>query len=528
MDSFRHKTQALVIGSGIAGATAALTLADAGLQVTLLTADDAPDKGNTALAQGGIVYRAEEEKPGELEKEILTAGWKHNNVRAVRHLAKRGPEAVEKILLDRLGIEFARNEDGGWDLIREGGHGKGRILHCADYTGRTIMEHLTKAVQDNENITLLTKRTAVDLLTSHHHSCSLEFKYQLNNQCCGAYVFNQELGQVETLLSDYTVLATGGIGQIYLHTTNTASSIGSGMVMAARAKAKTVNAEYVQFHPTALFHRAPRKFLVSEAVRGAGARLLNSKGELFMKRYDSRAELAPRDIVTRAIQDEMLATGDDCVYLDASNYVTRDITTSFPTILKKCKEIGVDMTREPIPVVPAAHYFCGGILTDTRGRTTLSRLYACGECACTGVHGANRLASTSLLEGLLWGMCTGQDIAGRYGKRSRLPVRLADAMPDWVSPGDVHNEDPALIAQDWSTLRHTMWNYVGISRTDARLKRAFDDMRSLYRHLQDFYNKTPMSKELIDLFHGAYAAYIVTLASLRNNESKGCHYRTRQ
>jgi L-aspartate oxidase len=216
------------------------------------------------------------------------------------------------------------------------------------------------------------------------------------------------------------------------------------------------------------------------------------------------------------------------VFLDAANHVTRDIPTSFPTIMEKCREIGVDMTREPIPVVPAAHYFCGGILTDVRGRTTLSRLYACGECACTGLHGANRLASTSLLEALVWGLCAGQDLVGRMGKRSALPSRLADAMPDWVNPGNVHNEDPALIAQDWSTLRHTMWNYVGISRTDARLRRAFDDMRSLDRHLHDFYHETPMSKALIDLFHGAYAAYIVTLASLRNPESKGCHYRTRQ
>ena len=528
MDAFRHKTQVLVIGSGLAGSTAALTLADAGIHVTLLTADDAADKGNSALAQGGIVYRAEDEVPGELDREIYTAGWKHNNTRAVRHLVKRGPEAVEKVLLERLGIEFAKREDGAWDLIREGGHGKGRILHCADYTGRVIMDNLARAVAESPNITLLTRRTAVDLLTSHHHSRSLDFKYQLTNQCCGAYVFNQELGQVETVLADYTVLATGGIGQIYLHTTNTASSIGSGMVMAARAKAKTVNAEYVQFHPTALYHRAPRKFLVSEAVRGAGAKLLNSKGEAFMKRYDSRAELAPRDIVTRAIQEEMLASGDDCVFLDAANHVTRDIPTSFPTIMEKCREIGVDMTREPIPVVPAAHYFCGGILTDVRGRTTLSRLYACGECACTGLHGANRLASTSLLEALVWGLCAGQDLIGRMGRRSALPSRLADAMPDWVNPGNVHNEDPALIAQDWSTLRHTMWNYVGISRTDARLRRAFDDMRSLDRHLHDFYHETPMSKALIDLFHGAYAAYIVTLASLRNPESKGCHYRTRQ
>ncbi|MBU1001375.1 MAG: L-aspartate oxidase [Proteobacteria bacterium] len=528
MDSYRLKTQVLVIGTGIAGSTAALTLADSGLEVTLITADDKPDGGNTALAQGGIVFKAVDEDPRDLEQDILTAGWKQNNTRAVRYLARRGPSAVQELLLDSLGVEFARNTDGSFDLIREGGHGKERILHCADYTGRVIMDKLMAAVQAHPGITLLTRRTAVDLLTSHHHATSLEFKYQLTNQCCGAYIYNQEQGQVETVLADYTLLATGGIGQIYLHTTNTSSSIGSGMVMAARAKAKTVNAEYVQFHPTSLFHRAPRKFLVSEAVRGAGAKLVNSKGEAFMQRYDSRADMAPRDIVSRAIQEEMLHLGDDCVFLDAANHVSRDLVESFPTIHAKCREIGVDMLCQPIPVVPAAHYFCGGILTDVNGRTTLSRLYAGGECSCTGVHGANRLASTSLLEGLLWGISAGKDIAGRYSKKTTLSRRLTDAMPDWVNPGNVQNEDPALLAQDWATLRHTMWNYVGITRTDARLRRAFDDMRSLYRHLQDFYKSTPMSKELIDLFHGAYAAYIVTLAALRNDESKGCHYRIQQ
>lgn len=528
MNTHRINTQALVIGSGIAGSTAALALADEGIEVVCICADDTADGGNTVLAQGGIVYKAEDEDARELEQDISTAGWKLNNPRAVRYLVRKGPQAVEEILLEKLKVPFAQKPDGSYDLIREGGHGKERILHCADYSGRAIMDELAKAVEAHPGITLLTNRTAIDLLTSHHHTTSLEFKYHLNNQCCGAYVFNQQSGQVETVLADYTILATGGLGQIFLHTTNTASSIGSGMVMAARAKAKTINAEYVQFHPTALFHRASRKFLVSEAVRGAGAKLINADGEAFMKRYDSRADLAPRDIVTRAIQEEMLHTGDDCVYLDAANHVSRDLETCFPTINSKCNEIGVDMTREPIPVVPAAHYFCGGILTDNKGRTTLSRLYAAGECACTGVHGANRLASTSLLEGLLWGLSAGKDIARRFGRKAAISKRLADSMPDWVAPGNVMNEDPALIAQDWASIRHTMWNYVGITRTDARLRRAFDDMRNLHRHLQDFYKATPISKPLIDLFHGCYAAYIVTLAAHRNNESKGCHYRIKQ
>ncbi|MDY7000389.1 MAG: L-aspartate oxidase [Thermodesulfobacteriota bacterium] len=527
MNNDRLKTQALVIGTGIAGCAAALTLADAGLDVTLITADSAPDQGNTALAQGGIVFKSLDEDPKALERDILTAGRDRNYVRAVRYLSRRGPQMVQELLLDRLHIKFAKNpsDESGWDLIKEGGHGKPRILHCADFTGRVIMDGLTEAVTNRPNIRLLTNRTAVDLLTSHHHSTKLEFKYHLTNQCVGAYVYNQDSGQVETVLADFTILATGGIGQIYLHTTNSASSIGSGMVMAHRAGARVVNAEFVQFHPTALLHRAPRRFLISEAMRGAGAKVINGSGEAFLSRYDPRADLAPRDVVTKAIQEEMLKHGEDCVYLDAANFIRRDIQKSFPTIHKKCLEIGIDITKDPIPVVPAAHYFCGGVLVDIHGRTTLSRLYAAGECTCSGVHGANRLASTSLLEGLLWGVGAGRDIIQRYSQRSILSRRLADAVPDWICPGSEENEDPALIAQDWAAIRHTMWNYVGITRTELRLRRAFDDLRNLNKRLQNFYRQTPVSKPIIDLFHGSQAAYIVTMAALRNTESQGCHCR---
>ena len=524
MNAQRKITHVLVIGTGIAGCASALALSDAGMECTLICADPAPDKGNTALAQGGIIYTAGEGDAKDLERDILTAGWEQNHLRAVRFLARKGPQAVKEVLLDRLDVPFARTDD-GFDLIREGGHSTPRILHSADFSGRTIMDALMKAVDAAPGVRVLTGRTAIDILTSHHHSCRLEYRYQLENRCLGAYVYNQDEDRVETMLADYTVLATGGTGQIFLHTTNTASSIGSGLAMAGRAGAKTVNAEYVQFHPTALFHRAPRKFLISEAVRGAGARLVGADGRPFMQDYDPRADLAPRDIVSRAIQDKMLSTGEDCVYLDAANFVDADLKRRFPTIYAKCLEIGVDMTQDPIPVVPAAHYFCGGVLTDTRARTTLSNLYAAGECACTGVHGANRLASTSLLEGLLWGLCAGRDIAKRSGGRQVMARRLADSIPDWVNPGNVHNEDPALIAQDWATIRSTMWNYVGISRTEPRLRRAFEDMRNLSRRLHDFYRETPVSTQLIDLLHGCRAAYICTLAAHRNKSSLGCHHR---
>jgi L-aspartate oxidase len=522
MDAGRRTTRVLIIGSGVAGSTAALVLADCGVEVTLICAGESLDHGNTALAQGGIVYKAPQDSPRLLEKDILVAGWHHNNLKAVRHLCRNGPQVVEEMLLDRLHIPFEQGHN-VCKLTKEGGHSLARILYCADFTGRTIMDSYVHEVAAHPNIEVLTSRTAIDLLTVHHHSTSTELRYQLANRCVGAYVLNAKTGEVETIMADYTVLATGGIGQIYLHTTNTSGSIGSGISMAFRSHVKIMNAEYVQFHPTALFHRAPRKFLISEAVRGEGGILLNGSGDRFMTRYDSRVELAPRDIVTRAIIDEMFSTGDDCVYLDATAIPHLD--QRFPTILGKCLEIGVDPRRSPIPVVPAAHYFCGGILVDQNGRTTLEGLYAAGECACTGVHGANRLASTSLLEGLLWGWTVGKDICKGKRRRFKLGNRVLASIPDWVSPGQERNEDPALIAQDWATIRNTMWNYVGITRTTPRLHRAFEDLRGLNKRIHDFYRETPISKPLVDLFHGCQTAYLITQAAIRNTTSLGCHYR---
>jgi L-aspartate oxidase len=522
MNSARWTTRVLVIGSGIAGCTAALVLADSGIEVTLLCAGSSLDHGNTALAQGGIAYKAPEDTPRLLEKDILVAGWHLNHLKAVRHMCRIGPQVVEDVLLERLHIPFEQGHN-ICKLTKEGGHSLARILYCADFTGRRIMDGYVREVTAHPNIQVLTSRTAIDLLTVHHHSTSSEYKYQLTNRCVGAYVLNGATGEVETVMADYTVLATGGIGQVYLHTTNSSGSIGSGISMAFRSHVKIMNSEYVQFHPTALYHRAPRKFLVSEAVRGEGGVLLNGSGERFMTRYDSRAELAPRDIVTRAIIDEMLRSGDDCVYLDATGI--KDMGTRFPTILGKCLEIGVDPRLQPIPVVPAAHYFCGGILVDQHGRTTLEGLYAAGECACTGVHGANRLASTSLLEGLLWGWEVGKDICKSEHKRYKLSQRLLGTIPDWISPGQERNEDPALIAQDWATIRTTMWNYVGITRTTSRLHRAFEDLRGLNKRIHDFYRETPISKPLVDLFHGCQTAYLITQAALRNTSSLGCHYR---
>jgi L-aspartate oxidase len=524
----RLTCDALIIGSGIAGSVAALTLADQGVDVVIVTAGDTLTRGNTALAQGGIVFRGPDDDPKILERDIRTAGWDHNFARAVRFLCRRGPEVLQELFLDKYSIPFNRREPGDWFLTREGGHSLARILYCDDHTGRNIMETLSAAIERHPNIRVRTRHTAIDILTTQHHARHLDYKYSLANRCVGAYCLNEADSRVETILAKATLLATGGIGQVYLHTTNTSGSIGSGLAMAYRAGVRLMNCEYVQFHPTALYggaRRGERRFLVSEAVRGEGAVLVNGKGERFMPSYDARADLAPRDIVTRAIMDEMLHSGEDCVYLDTSG-IMHDVATRFPTINEYCRQIGVDMRRDPVPVVPAAHYFCGGIMVDTHGRTSLDRLYAAGECSCTGVHGANRLASTSLLEGLLWGYSTAMDIASHLPRNASASRRINDNIPDWVDHGSLLNEDPALIAQDWANIRNTMWNYVGISRTEKRLARAFSDLRKLTKDLQDFYHETVLSKSLIDLFHGSQTAYIITQYALRNKRSLGCHHRT--
>jgi L-aspartate oxidase len=540
----------LIIGTGIAGLTSAWVLAKAGVKVLLVTKTSDPADCNTFWAQGGIIYKGTNDSAAKLIEDIIHAGAGLSGEEAVKTLAVDGPKVVRKLLINEMRVPFDKTDEGELDLTQEGAHSVSRIIHAGDATGRAIEIALLNRVKKEPNIRLATDVTAIDLLTTHHHPLDVQVRYGLANECAGAYLLDNKTNEVFTIFADYTVLATGGVGQIFLHTTNTRAAIGDGVVMAHRAGARIMNAEYVQFHPTALYDKKANHFLISEALRGEGARLRNQKGEYFMEKYSpSLRDLAPRDIVARAIVEEMTVSKDDFVYLDLASSYNGDepIPERFPNIAKACADIGVDIESEPIPVVPAAHYFCGGILCDNSGETTLARLYAIGETSCTGVHGANRLASTSLLEGLTWGYHAALSIrakleragpeAGSSGSKGpsvrrspqpgsgHVPASKIQSIPDWKQPGSMNREDPALILQDWTTIQHTMWNYVGIVRTEERLDRAVADIRELGNRLAKFYHESTISKDIIELFHGQYMAALIANAALKNPESRGAHFR---
>lgn len=525
MCAVTRESDILIVGCGIAGATAALRLSeDPALSITVITSASDPLDSNTYYAQGGIIGRGREDSPRLLARDLIEAGDGLNNRRAVRILTTEGPKLVEAFLVRRLGVPFCRGRGDHLEYIREAAHSAERILHVDDTTGEAIQVKLLDALKNRDNIRLLPGHTAVDLLTPSHHAHDRRAVYQPLS-CGGAYVLNQAESRVDTFLAKATILATGGLGRIFLHTTNPPRSRGDGLAMAARAGARIVNAEYVQFHPTVFYHQNSARFLVTEAVRGAGARLVNGSGETFMEKYDPQwKDLAPRDVVARSIHQEMLDTGAKYVYLDAASYINRaKILRRFPTIYETCLQHGIDITREPIPVVPAAHYSCGGVWADLHGRTTIQNLYAVGEVSCTGVHGANRLGSASLLEGLLWGWRAADHIQAHTPKR--LPLAAED-LPPWQDIGLEDYADPALIQQDLSTIQHIMWNYVGLIRSSKRLERALGDLRALQDDINRFYRTTRLNDALIGLRNSVEAALMVADAAWRNRESRGCHYRT--
>jgi L-aspartate oxidase len=419
-------------------------------------------------------------------------------------------------------VPFARTSDNSLEYIREAAHSAERIVHVGDYTGRAIEEKLVEALRARPNINLLTRHTAVDPLTPSHHSRDRLAIYDPLS-CAGAYVFDQASGKVNAYLARKTILATGGLGRVFLHSTNPPGARGDGLAMAYHAGARIINAEYVQFHPTGFYHRNQVRFLVSEAVRGAGGRLVNENGQPFMQKYAPEwKDLAPRDVVARSIHQEMLATGTKCVYLDLKSYMSADeIKTHFPVIYQQCLDFGVDITKDWIPVVPAAHYHCGGVWVDERGRSSIRNLYAVGEVSCTGVHGANRLGSASLLEGLVWGARAADDVARTLSNSSIDP----DEIPPWYDEGLTEVPDPALIHQDMATIQHIMCNYVGLVRSAHRLDRAISDLRNLQIEITRFYGSTKLSDGLIGLRNSVQAALLVAQAAWENKASRGCHYR---
>ncbi len=515
------QTDVLIVGCGIAGATAALQLAEAGLSVTVITRATDPAETNTYYAQGGIIYRGHDDSPELLAKDILHAGAGHCNPRAVQILSEEGPPLVKEILLDQVGVPFDRS-NGDLSLAREGGHSVARITHAADATGKAIEVSLMQAVQAQPNIRLLTGYTAVDLLTPSHHSLDRHAVYEPQS-CVGAYLLKQADNTVLRVLARHTILATGGLGQIYLNNTNPSGARGDGIAMAYRAGARVINMEFVQFHPTTFYHPSAPRFLITEAVRGDGGRLVNAVGEPFMQNYNAEwKDLAPRDVVSRSLYHEMLAHDVTNMYLDLRSTIPEArIREHFPTIYQKCLTYGIDITRDLVPVVPGAHYACGGVWVDEWGLSTIDRLYAIGEVACTGVHGANRLASTSLLEGLVWGKRTAQHIVQQHPDRSVPDPAL---IPPWRYIGD-EVPDPALIGQDMSSIKNMMWNYVGLVRTTDRLNRALRELRNLESEIERFYRSSKLTDGLIGLRNAVRTAVIVTMAAWENKQSMGCHYR---
>jgi L-aspartate oxidase len=511
----RRKVDFLVIGTGMAGLIYALKVADHG-SVCVLSKSSMDDTA-TSYAQGGIA--AVMYSPDNVEKhfnDTISAGAGHNNENIVRITINEGTERVKELI--EWGTQFDKEDSGRFALAKEGGHSEYRILHHKDNTGFEIQRALSKKVISHPNITVLEEYFSIDLITQHHLGEVVKHNHDI--QCFGVYALNKKTKNIETILAKTTMIATGGIGNIYQTTTNPTFSTGDGIAMAYRAKAKIENLEFLQFHPTSLYNPGEKpSFLITEAMRGAGAFLVTRKGIPFMDKYDPRGSLAPRDIVARAIDNEMKLSGDEYVYLDARQIDNREILNHFPTIYAKCLTIGIDITKELIPVVPAAHYSCGGITTNEHGHTSIHHLYAAGEVANTGLHGANRLASNSLLEAAVF-----SHRAAIRATESLQRIDFEDHVPDWNDEGLIMNEEMILITQSKKELQSIMSNYVGIVRSNLRLKRAFDRLEIIFKETEDLYNHSLLSEPICELRNMINVAYVVIKSAMRRKESIGLHY----
>jgi L-aspartate oxidase len=517
----RENHEILIIGSGIAGLTAAIYLKEMGLDVVVITKVNDISQTNTNYAQGGIIAWKEGDKQTNLEQDIISAGCSYNNLSAVKLFVEKGPQLVFDFFIDKLGIKFSRTSEGKLDYTEEAAHSDRRVLHYADHTGEIIQLKLEQFCEKLK-IPIYKDHTAVDLITNNHHSQDYQELYK-RREVLGCYVLDNKSGKVKTFFSNAVILATGGLGNLYQHTTNPASATGDGLSMAYRAGADIINAEFIQFHPTSLFHKDIKRFLISESLRGEGGKLLDKNGNYFMAEYSPQKDLAPRDVVARAIYNQMGRTGSEYVLLDIAGFYKGEIPLKkrFSKIYQTCLEGGIDITRQPIPIVPAAHYSCGGIKADLNGRSSLKNLYAIGEVSCTGLHGANRLASSSLLEGLLWAKQAADDI-----KNVIEPVSIArrERIPDWKLPVYSEEFDPLLLTQDWKAIQMTMWNYAGIIRTRKGLDRARADLNYYSHRIFKFYHSARLNREIIELRNAVVNASIIVNAATHNSQSIGCHF----
>jgi L-aspartate oxidase len=501
------QSDVLVIGSGIAGLTCALECAKHA-PVVLVTKDRLPES-SSQYAQGGIasVWSPEDSFESHIEDTLVAgAGLCHRDV--VETVVREGPARVRDLIA--LGTNFdvrGDQDERDYDLGREGGHSHRRILHALDATGHEIIRALSEAVRTNPRITIHEKHGAVDLLIDRA-------------ACWGAYVLDLATREVDIFTAPATVLCTGGAGKVYLYTSNPDVATGDGLAMAYRAGATVANMEFFQFHPTCLYHPQAKSFLLTEALRGEGAVLRRPDGERFMHRYDPRAELAPRDVVARAIDSEMKVHGFKSVFLDISHKPAAWIRERFPTVYERCLRFGFDLTRTPVPAVPAAHYACGGVLTDVRARSTVDRLYAAGEVACTGLHGANRLASNSLLEGLVFGHRAAVDVV----ERLRTDARRPPALQPWDPGHATDSNESVVVAQNWDEIRRFMWNYVGIVRSDRRLARARKRIALLQDEIRAYYWDFLLTSDLVELRNIATVAELIIACALARRESRGLHY----
>lgn len=511
-----YKTDFLVIGSGIAGLSFALKAAEKG-RVTLISKVNI-EESNTRYAQGGVASVMS--VPDSIEKHVgdtLMAGHGYCNEEVVRMVVSEGPARIEELV--DMGVDFDRQQDGRFDLAREGGHTERRVLHHKDNTGEAIQTVLVRNARAHPNIEILENHFAIDILTQHHAG-EMVNRSRRDIDCYGVYVLDCKSGEVKTILSKITVMATGGIGNLYETTTNPVIATGDGIAMVYRAKGQIENMEFIQFHPTSLYNPNERpSFLITEALRGFGGVLRDYAGSTFMEKYDPRGSLAPRDIVARAIDNEMKVRGDDFVYLDCTHLDHQKLKSHFPNITRKCLGLGIDITRDMIPVIPAAHYMCGGITVDVDGESSIRRLYALGEVASTGLHGANRLASNSLIEALVFA-----ERAFRHCSPRIDSFDLMEGLPEWDFEGTSHPEELVLVTQNYKEVQAIMSNYVGIVRSDLRLNRALKRLVIIFNETEELYRKSTLSRRLCELRNLINAGYLVIKMASDRHQSLGLHY----